>query len=593
MNIRKRLTSKLVILGVLFIVLIAFNVPGAHAQGVAASDTKTFYFATIQEPTTLDPAVVYDASDRATDPIYESLGTFRGSSSFDIKPSLAVSWDISPDYKVYTFHLRQGVTFHDGTPFNADAVKFSLTRMLRIGKGLAWAFKLVMGKWNETHIDVLDPYTVKITLKFSYPGFLGLISSPHGAPIISPSVMQHELNGDLGQAWATENTIGTGAYMLDHWTHKVEVVMVKFPNYWGGWEGNHVDRVVLKLVPEPSTQRLLLEQGDVDSATHITLDDMNVLRNNSAITIVESKGKSMFNFFVGMNTEKGLLKDIRIRQALSYAFDYEGTVKDAFKGFAAQSVGPMAASVPYWDKNVFVYHRDLNKAKELLAEAGYPNGGFTLTINYFAGQDWGMRILGVLTANLGELGIKLQPNGLAWSAMMDALMSQKSAPDMQIMDYWPDYPDPDSFLAGELDYWFWGSRPAADYFYYNSTVLQLLNAASSEIDTTKRAQLYSQIQDMVVANCPAIWVLDIAVPVPLRKEVHGFYYNALYELAYQPYLIWKEAVATPVGTSAITSVTPAGMQPAFPWEYIAGVVLAIVIVAGGLIAYRRTKSKTR
>jgi len=591
-NIISKRIFKLALLGMIFIALLTLTVPGAVAQQ-AVMDPNTFYFATIQEPTTLDPAVVYDGSDRITRLTYESLLNYRGN-TFEVEANLAESWEFSPDFKVYTFHLKEGVTFHDGTPFNAEAVKFSLTRMLRIGKGMAWAFKMVLGKWNETKIDILDTYTIRMTLKYPYPAFLTMMASRYAGPIISPSVMQHEVEGDLAQKWAYENTIGTGPYMLEKWTRKVEIVLVKNPNYWKGWEGKHVERVVMKIVPEASTQRLMLEQGEIDSATHITIDDLDALKSNPNIKVVETKGLSTFNFFVLMNTRKGLLQDIRLRQALSYAFDYEGTVNVVFKGLATQAIGPMPQSMPFHNKGVFVYDRDVDKAKELLADAGYPNGGFTLSIAYFAGQDWAMRILGVLTSNLGELGIKLEPVPLTWSAMMDKLVNQETAPDLNIADWWPDYPDADSFITGMCEYYFWGGRTDKDYLYFNSTLQDLLYAASSEVDTAKRQQMYYQAQDMLVQDAPGIWVLDLSLPVALRKEVQGYVYNAMYEMTYTVYNMWKQAPVT-TATTATTTITPTAPvpaeQPALPMEYIAGIVLAIVIVVVAVAVYRKRRSK--
>lgn len=568
----------------------------------AARDMKTFYFASLDEPSTIDPA--YAEGDIITDQVYESLLTYKGS-TFDVMPRLAESWEVSPDQRVYTFHLRHSVTFSDGTTFNAEAVKFSFIRMLKMGQGLAWAFGLVLGDANEASqsIEVVDAYTVRMTLKYSYPPFLGLVAGPHSAPIISPSVMTHEVNGDLGEQWAVENAIGTGPYMLQKWTRNVELVLVKNPNYWAGWAGDHVEKIVLKIVPEPSTQRLMLEQGDIDSASHITLDDVYALRSNPDIKILDTNGKSCFNFFILMNTRKGLLKDIRLREALSYAYDYEGTVKDVFKGAATQARGPLPISMTkYHNDNVFVYHRDLAKAKQLLAEAGYPNGGFTLSIGYFAGQDWGTRIVNVLTSNLGELGIKLEPVPLTWEAMMSKMMNQETAPDLQVGDMWPDYPDPDSQLTGAFEYWTWGSREERDYFYFNQILYNLLRSAAVEANETKRIQYYKDAQAMFVADVPAIWVLDLALPVPLRKEVQGYVYNAIYEMGFRAYIpdnvaLWKQPVSTPASTSIITSASTTAAQPpqssSLPLEYIVVIVVAIVFIAGSIIAYKKTRPNTK
>jgi len=512
---------------------------------VAQKDLDTLYIATIQEPTTLDPAAVYDGSDRATTQIYEGLTQFKGS-TIEVIPCLATSWDISPDYKEYTFYLRKGVTFSDGTPFNADAVKFSYDRMMKLKKGLAWAFNLVLER-----VEVIDEYTVKFFLKDSYPAFLSMTASRYGAPILSPSVMKHEVNGDLAHGWLYDHAIGTGPYMLKEWKFGEEYVLVKNPNYWRGWEGKHVSKIVFKIVPEPSTQKLLLEKEEIDSATHITIDDLAELAKNPEFKLVSSKpGESMFNFFVLMNTRKGPLQNKKLREALSYAFPYEDCIKYSFKGFATQALGPLTPSTPCHKSDIFQYHRDIEKAKECLREAGVDqdgdgkvDGGMTLSIAYMSGQDWAMKILDVLTAACQELGISLQPKPLTWSAMMDNLVSQETAPDLNIADWWPDYPDPDSFLTGMCEYYFWGGREEKDYFYYNKDLVQILSKAAFLPDLDERCSLYKEAQEILVEDCPTIWVLDLKFTTPLRKEVHGFVFNPMKTMTYNCYDMWKEPEA--------------------------------------------------
>ncbi len=495
----------------------------------------TFAFATSQEPSTLDPAAVYDGSDRITRLVYESLLQYKGSTG-EVAPCLAESYEVSPDGKTYTFKLKKGVTFHDGTPFNAEAVKFSFNRMLTLGKGLSWAFKMVM---DDQSVQIVDDLTVKIVLKKAYPAFLGMVASRYAAPIISPSVAKQEKNGDLGAEWAKENTIGTGPYMLDKWVRNQEVILKKNPSYWGGWEGKHFSGVVMKIAPEPSTQRMLLEKGEILAATHITADDIAAMRSNPDIKI-EQPEKSNFGFFIGMNCKRKPFKDKKVREALSYAFPYKDTVEKAFLGQASRAVGPLPAAIPGHDPNVKVFETDMAKAKKLLAEAGYPNGGFTAKVTYMQGQDAGTRIFNVLAATLTELGIKVEAQPLTWSAMVDQLTSQDTAPDLVIGDWWDDYPDPDSYLGGMTSSFFWTSKEPANQFYSNEKVNEILGQAAFEPDTTKRNDLYKQVQAMLVEDMPAIWVLDQLQPIAMRAKVKGFQYNPYYLMTFNVYSMHLE-----------------------------------------------------
>jgi peptide/nickel transport system substrate-binding protein len=526
---------------IIALVIIVAGIVGTYYVVYLPHETSTklatFVFATIQEPTTLDPAVVYDGSDRITTQIYEGLTRFKDG-TFEVEPCLATSWTISPDFKIYTFYLRKGVKFHCGAELNATVVKESYTRMLKIGKGMSWAFKMVL---DPEGIEVVDDYTVRFTLKKSYPPFLSMTASRYAAGIICLEWKEHEKNGDFAQEWASTNTCGTGPYMLKEWVRKQQVVTVKNPNYWGGWEGKHFDTVIMKIVPEPSTQRIMLERGEIDAATHIGIDDLEALKSNPEIQVLGAQpGLSTFNFFILMNTRKGILTNAKVREALSWAFSYEACATYAFKGHATTAVGPLPRGMPCHNEEIFVYYKDAQKARQLLEEAGYPNGGFTLTITYMAGQDWAMRILNVLTSDLAEIGITLIPKPLTWSAMMNNLVNQETAPDLCIADYWPDYPDSIEFLAGICDYYFWGGREEKDYLYYNQTLADLFTSALFEANDTLRCQLCKQAQNILVEDKPAIWVLDLLYRTAMRSNVRGYTYNAMLEMTYNVYGMWKE-----------------------------------------------------
>ncbi len=492
----------------------------------------TFIIGSSQEPTTLDPAIVYDGSDRITRLIYESLLDYEGSTA-NVKPHLATEWSVSPDGLVYTFKLRQDVKFHDGTPFNAQAVKFSFDRMMSIGKGMAWAFKMVL---NE--VKVVDDYTVEFHLKKPYPGFLGMVANRYAAPIISPSVKQYEKDGDLGQAWAFDHTIGTGPYKLASWVKKQELTLVENDQYWRGWEGKHISRVIYKILPDSATQRMMLERGEIHTATHIGIDDIVALMDNKDIKIVQAPS-SNFNWFLLLNTNKGPFRDKRLREALAWAFPYQETIEQLFRGQARQAVGPIPFGVPGHEPNVFQFHRDLAKAKALMAEAGFPNGGFKVTITH-GENDWARKILEMTISALGELGITAETRPLVWGAMLDNMKSMDTAPDIVVGDWWDDYPDPDAYLGGMADAFWWGGREEKDYFYTNQEVKELLGQAAFEADDARRRELYRQAQEIIVKDVAGVWVLDYLYATPFRKNVHGFVFNPYYIMTYNVYDMWIE-----------------------------------------------------
>ncbi|MDQ7793987.1 MAG: ABC transporter substrate-binding protein [bacterium] len=514
-------------------VMVLAAMSGCARQPAAPALEDTLIIGSSQEPTTLDPAIVYDGSDRITRLIYESLLDYVGSTA-EVQAHLATDWRVSPDGKVYTFELRDDVQFHDGTPFNAEAVKFSFDRMTKIAKGMSWAFRMVLAE-----VKVTAEYTVEFHLKKPYPGFLGMVANRYAAPIISPSIMQHEKDGDLAQGWAHDNAIGTGPYKLVNWTKKQELTLVKNDDYWRGWPQKHISRVVYKILPDSATQRMMLERGDIHTATHIGIDDIIVLMDHPEIRI-EPAPTSNFNWFLLLNTQKGVFADRRLREALSWAFPYDETVRHVFRGQATQSVGPVPFGVPGHEPDLFQYHRDLDRAKALMAAAGYPNGGFKVTITH-GDNDWARKILEMTISTLGELGITAETKPLVWGAMLDNMASQDTAPDIVVADWWDDYPDPDAFLGGMADAFWWGGREAADYFYVNPEVQDLLGEAAFEADPARRVDLYRRAQELMVADCPGVWIMDYLYATPFRKNVYGYVANPYYIMSYNVYGMWIEA----------------------------------------------------
>ena len=494
----------------------------------------TFVFATSQEPTLLDPAIIYDGSDRITRLIYESLLNYKGSSPTELEPALATAYTMSTDGLTYTFTLRKDVTFQDGTPFNADAVKFSFDRMVKIGQGFAWAY------WMLKEVDVVDPYTVNFVLTQPFPFFPDLIANRYGSPIVAPSVMAHEVNGDMAQTWLQDHAIGTGPYMLTRWDRQQDVILDYYPGYWRGWTDKNIKHVIAQVVPDSSTMRQMLERGDVMSANYPGVDDTISLMNNPAITVVQApKGSSNYNWFILFNTRKGIFSDPKVREAISWAFPYDTVVNVAFKGQSTQSVGPLPSGEPGFASDLFQYHQDTAKAKQMLADAGI-KAGTPVKITY-GGADWGAKILDALTVTLTDLGFTVTSEHLDWSPMTDNMANQDTAPDLVIADWWDDYPDGVGYIQGVADQFWWGlGRAEKDYFYYNQQVVDLLKQADAEVDLTKRYAILHQAQELIVADNPAIWAFDYYAAIPFLNNVKGYVFNPHYIYTFTLYDMWIE-----------------------------------------------------
>jgi len=206
-----------------------------------------------------------------------------------------------------------------------------------------------------------------------------------------------------------------------------------------------------------------------------------------------------------------------------------------FLGQATAAAGPLPKAVPGHNSSMKTHETNMDKARQLLRDAGHAKGGFKVSVSYMQGQDAGTRIFNVLANTLAELGIKVEARPLTWSAMCDQLTKQSTAPDMVIGDWWDDYPDPDSYLGGMCSTFMWASSNEKDQYYTNKAAAKLLDDAAFESDPQKRKDMYNKVQEMLVQDVPAIWVLDYLQPTAIRASVKGYQFNPYYLMTFNVY----------------------------------------------------------
>ncbi len=218
---------------------------------------------------TLDPAVTMDnASWKITYPCYDRLVKYKtidGKSSTEVEPMAAESWSVSADGKEWIFKLRKDMKFHDGTPVNAQAVKFSFDRVMKIHKGPADYFPTLKS------VEVVDDYTVKFVMEIPFPPFLYTLAT-NAASIINPAVMKNEKNGDLASEYLATHTMGSGAYDLKEWNSQQNIKLQAVNEYWGGAPA--LKTILIQFIKDASTQRLQLESGDIDIAENIPVEQL-------------------------------------------------------------------------------------------------------------------------------------------------------------------------------------------------------------------------------------------------------------------------------------------------------------------------------
>jgi peptide/nickel transport system substrate-binding protein len=495
----------------------------APAESAPSDGSETLKVVTPNDTQTLDPAVNYDFSGGYfLLNCYEGLVKAEGSNEAKIVPALAESWEISDDGLEYTFHLRKNVKFHDGSPMDAEAVKFSFERLLAMKMGAVANFTSI------DSIETPDENTVKFVLSAPFSSFLSALTSMWGPLIVSPTAVKaHEVDGDLAQAWMTDNIAGTGPFMLKSWDRNQQLVLVRNPDYWGGWGDKYLEEIIIRFVPETTTMRLMLEKGDADLAVGMSSnEDLDAIAQTPGLVVEEFTAPSIHDLRI--NTTKAPLDNIKVRQALAYSFDYDTAANGVLGGHAIRMDSITAKGVDGYYKPSFMYTKDLEKAKALLAEAGYPDGGFSLDYIWLSGIDIDRQLGEMWQADLKSIGIDLKIQEMPLNTWWEAQGNPETAPQMMMGQWGLDYADATS-QAWVMYYS--GSFPPAgsNYYYYkNADVDTWLEQARMETDKTKRDALYQQAYEQIYSDSPEIWAVQINERIAHSEKVVGYQYNLSY-----------------------------------------------------------------
>lgn len=492
---------------------------GEEPGGAEASDVKVLVMATEGSVPTFDPLGSDDSRvDTPSINMYNALYQSKPGTT-EIEPELALSYEVSEDSLTTTFTLRQGVKFHDGTELTAHDVKYTVDRMLGLKTGYYQSLTPIVGA------EVIDDYTVAIKTDAPFPGLVMALSRLY--IVNADLVKQHEENGDWGQKWLQDHEAGSGPYTLVSFEPEQQFTMEKFPDYFKGWEGSHADRVIFRVIKEEATRRLALENGDIDWAYVGSSDVFEVLKNTEGIkTYSDPTLNQLYFAFFNQNE---YLKDARVRQAISLAYDYTGHVEQARAGYAQIARGPLPPPIPCFDEEMPESAQNMDEAKRLMAEAGYPDGGFTLTMAYQGTMPEEVSAFQIMQAALQELGITLEAMPVEWPSKVAAYANADTAPDIGTIWIYPSYPDPDEYLQRLAHSMQIG---AINFSWYNNPEMDaLLDAGRQEMDSSKRCEYYKDAQKLWLEDRP---YADVVVGTNLaasRDYVEGYLATPSHTLA--------------------------------------------------------------
>lgn len=470
----------------------------------------------------LDPAEMYEIStfEVATN-AYDKLVAYDLDDTSKIVPQLAESWEVSDDGKTFTFTLRDDVVFHSGNAFTAEDVVYSLARLAALDVGPSFLIH-DLGITPDNHADVLtavDERTFEMTLSEAFaPSFvLNVLSGGNFSIVDSALLEEHAVEGDWGNEWLKTNTAGSGPFQLDQMVPNDRIVMSRFDDYWDG--AAELGRLMWRHVEEPSTQRLLLEQGDVDVARNLLADQLEPLRAEGTLQFVEATLGTQL--YMGLNVSHEPLDDVRVRQALKYLVDYEAMVETFMRDawIVNQTFLPQGM-LGHTDSEPFSY--DPERAKELLAEAGYEDG-FSLSVNVATNQER-MDTAQAVQASFASAGIELE---IVPSDARTALTTYRAREhDIYLGTWGIDYFDPATnavFVANEDN----SPEAAANPLTWRNAwqdeeLTERVNALALERDEAARGEGYQALIEDWQEVSPFIMLFQQVAIAAVRPEVEGF-----------------------------------------------------------------------
>ncbi|OKH36629.1 ABC transporter substrate-binding protein [[Phormidium ambiguum] IAM M-71] len=479
-------------------------------------------------PVNLEPGNITDGNSLIVQQqIYERLLEFKPGTT-DLQPSLATSWSVSADGKTWTFKLRPGVKFHDGTDFNAEAVKFNVERWwdaknpnsyrnagksYEIWQQIFGGFKGDPNSLLQNFV-VVDKSTIQFILKQPFAAFPAAIGSGFFG-IASPTAIKK-----AGANYGTPNSlaVGTGPFIFKEWRTGDRVTLTKNPNYWQK-DLPKTNQLVIRFVTDPAARLAQLRAGQIDFTVDLAPDQIKEIQSDPNLVAVP---RPSFNVgYLALNTSYKPLADVRVRQAIDLAINKQQIVQ-AFWGNLGETTPHFLPTILSWANSKTLTKTEPNpqKAKELLTQAGYPNG-FDLELWYMPVSrpyfPTPKPIAEAFAADLSAIGIRVKLNTKDWAAY---IADRKKSPGFQafMLGWTADYGDPDSFYyphfgpGGTVDIGGWK----------NAKVLQLLNQGRATGDKAARAKIYAQIDEILHQEAVRLPIVHSQPLSAKRKNIEGW-----------------------------------------------------------------------
>ena len=446
----------------------------------------------------LDPHQVNDVpSFNSLIQIYETLVTIDN--KMEVHPGLATSWEQLDD-KTWEFKLKEGVKFHNGEEMKASDVKFSFIKACGSAK-----IGHIVGMIDAENIEIIDDYTLRIPTKEPFAPFIRSLTHS-GAMILSEKAVT-EAGDNYG-----ENPIGTGPFKFVEWKRGSTITFVRFDEYHG--DKTKIKDLVFRIIPERTNRVIELETGAVDVCYAVGSNDVKRIEDAEDLYILRET--SFSTGYLGMNCLNEPFNDVRVRQAINYALDIDLIVNAVMKGVGKPAEGAMTPNTPYFNGDIKKFGYDLERAKELMKEAGLENG-FKCELWTNENKDR-IDMAEIIQSQLKEIGIELDIKILEWGAYLDRL--NKKEQDMFLLGWSNSTGDPDTALYAPFHSSKHG-KGGNKACYTNTKVDELLDAGRVEFDGAKREDIYREIQSLLYDEAAWTLLYNKEIVLAANKSVKG------------------------------------------------------------------------
>ncbi len=464
----------------------------------AAPVKDTLVVGLTANPVSLDPFKTTDSpAGRVNYAIHETL-VLRDAEN-NIVPGLAESWEIVDDV-TYNFKIRQGVKFHNGEELTAEDVKFSFDQQ----NGNPHA-ESVTGTVDFENSKVLDTYTFQLKMKEPFGPIL-----QHLAHQVT-SIVNKKAYTEAGENYS-DHPVGTGPYMFVEWKPDDYVKLNVFEDYWG--KKGQIKEVLIRIIPESATRSIEVESGGIDIAVQVSPSEVSRLESNPKVKVYFQE--SFTTNFVAMNTTRAPFDNVKVRQAINYAIDKEAILKVVYQGIGSVGSAPISPTVWGYNPNLPPFTYNPEKAKELLAEAGYPDG-FPMVITTDENQ---VRrdVAEMVQAQLSQVGIQIEIATLERGAYIGKVIAGEL--DMFVLG-WSTFGDPDYALYASFHSTMHGASGNMS-FYSNPEVDKLLEAGRRSVDEASRLEAYTKAQEIIWDESPCVFIQHYVEVTAYSADLQGF-----------------------------------------------------------------------